>query len=184
MSPEELQKRFDELIQQHGILLEINPDNFHPTGLWACDVEHDEQGGFVGCGFSNGINCYYLADIVLLNCIDFSALSLICHNGVSDFDCLRSWGINVKDTQLCWDTGLVAHIIDSSRRGYGLKSLAESDLSIVYPSYDDIVGRKTLKQVKERRTLDKWPVDLVAKYNACDTFCTWRLYESQQKQLY
>jgi DNA polymerase I-like protein with 3'-5' exonuclease and polymerase domains len=181
MSPEELQSCFDGLIALHKLEVRVNDPTFYPKGLYSLDVEHDEQGGFVGCGFYNGGTCHYINDLVLLNHIDFSALSLVCHNGVSDFDCLRQWGIDVKDTQLYWDTGLYAHILDSSRQGYGLKTLAAADLNIHYPSYDDIVGKRTLKQVKERKTLDKWPVDLVSKYNSLDTYCAWRLYENQKK---
>ena len=176
-----MQSVFDGLIRDYKLDLRVNEALPKDQTVWALDVEHDEQGGFVGVGFYSGGVSYYFSDVVLLNHIDFSTLSLICHNGVSDFDCLRSWGIDVKDTQLVWDTGLVAHICDSSRSGYGLKKLAEIDLSIIYPSYDDIVGKRTLKQVKERKTLDKWPASIVAAYNAMDCFVTWKLYEQQKE---
>jgi len=179
MELEELQAVFNGLIAEHKLDLKVNDPTFKPTGVWALDVEHDEQGGFVGCGFYNGWTSYYFSDIVYLNRIDFSTLSLICHNGVSDFDVLRSWGLDVKDTQLVWDTGLCAHIIDSSLPSYGLKSLAERHLNIVYPSYDDIVGKRTKKQKTERKTLDKWPVSIVSAYNAMDCVITWKLYEQQ-----
>jgi DNA polymerase-1 len=179
MELEELQSVFDGLIRQHNLDLRIDDETFTPEGIWSCDVEHDEQGGFVGCGFYNGGASYYFSDLVLLNHIDFSALSLICHNGVSDFDCLRSWGINVNDNQLVWDTSLIAHINDSSRHGFGLKQLAKEDLDIEYPNYDDICGKRTKKQATERRTLDKWPINIVSAYNALDCYVTWKLYEKQ-----
>ena len=181
---EELTCIFNALIQEHKLEVRVNAPLPKTETIWALDVEHDESGGYVGCGFYNGNSnvCYYYSDIVSLNSSDFHPLSLICHNGVSDFDVLRSWGIDVKDAQLVWDTGLCSHIIDSSLPSYGLKSLAERHLSIVYPSYDDIVGKRTKKQKAERRTLDKWPVSIVAAYNAMDCFVTWKLYEQQQKQ--
>jgi len=181
LQPEELISIFNELIERYGISLRINepfPEVKEPISL---DVEHDEAGTFVGCGlYVNSLNtCYYYSDLVRLNDIDFSTLSLICHNGRTDFDCLKSWGIDVKDTQLYWDSELMSHILDSSRHGYGLKTLASSDLDIQYPSYDDIVGKRTAKQSKERKTLDKQPLELVAKYNCMDCYATYKLYIHQ-----
>jgi len=179
LDSEELFVAFNGLITKYGLSLRINDNAFAPTGLWALDVEHDEQGGFVGCGFYNGSISYYFSDNVLLSNMDFSALSLVCHNGVSDFDCLRSWGLDVKEEQLIWDTALFAHIGDSSRKSYGLKPLSSEILQITYPSYDDIVGKRTKKQTKERKTLDKWPVELVAMYCSMDCYATWKLYKQQ-----
>ncbi len=164
-----------------GLIEKYNKDT--PLSV---DVEHDERGTFVLCGFysPNGRRVYSFTDLDVLRSVDIQSLALIAHNGVGDFDCLRQWGINVQDSQLYWDTQLVAHILDSSRTGYGLKKLAIDDLGISYPSYDDIVGKRTEKQKKDRVTLDKQPVDLVLKYNAMDTYATWRLYERQVQNLY
>lgn len=182
-SSEALLAVFSGLMREHKLSLVLNHvQKFE--GPWALDVEHDEQGTFVGVGLYNGSGVVsYFNDLVLLNNCDFRTVSLICHNGRSDFECLRSWGINVTDHQLHWDTELMGHILDSSLRAYGLKSMANSILNISYPSYDDICGRKTLKQVKERKTLDKQPVELVSMYNACDVYCTWRLYELQKERI-
>lgn len=76
---------------------------------------------------------------------------------------------------------LISHLIDSSLKDYGLKACAKRELGIVYPSYDDIVGKRGLKA--EQVTLDKQPLELVAKYNAMDTYCTYKLYEKQIKAL-
>jgi DNA polymerase I len=185
MSPEELQSVFDGLIQKHRISVKINEPNKVFNEPVSLDIEHDELGTFVGCGmYEASINSvFYYSDLLLLRRVDFRSLSLICHNGRTDIDALRSWGIGVRDNQLIWDTGILAHILDSSRRSYGLKSLALSDICISYPSYDDIVGKRTKKQSKERKTLDKWPVELVSAYNAMDVYCTYKLYEHQYKQL-
>jgi DNA polymerase-1 len=181
MDSEELIAVFNGLIVEHNVILKVNELPASIKSPIALDVEHDESGNFVGVGFSSdGVTVWYYSDLQLLRSLDFSAVSLICHNGRTDFDCLRSWGIDVKDNQLYHDIELYAHIIDSSRHGYGLKSLAETELGIIYPSYNDIVGKRTFKQVKERKTLDQQPLELVAKYNALDVIATWKLYERQR----
>jgi DNA polymerase-1 len=145
------------------------------------DVEHDESGTFVGCGLYFGSGpVYYYGNLLSLSRVPFHSLAIIAHNGKGDIECLRQWGIDVKDEQLYWDTELISHISDSSRKTYGLKKLSLEDLNISYPSYEDIVGKRTQKQAKERRTLDKWPVEIVSKYNALDTFVTYKLYEKQR----
>lgn len=180
-SSEELIEVFRGLIEKYGILLDINRkvESIPDWGIVSLDVEHDEKGNFVGIGICHEQSCIYWTEITEEVKQYIENRQLICHNGRSDFDCLRQWGIDVKDEQLYWDTELISHIIDSSRRGYGLKKLAESDLGIHYPSYDDIVGKRTAKQKQERCTLDKHSVELVSAYNAMDTFSTWKLYEQQ-----
>lgn len=179
------QKNLDDLslcVSQIGIEIELNPKDTgrYRSQIVALDVEHDESGGFVGCGLWNGIGtiCYY-DDIKLLNDIDFHTLDIIAHNGVSDIECLNIWGIKVDNKQLIWDTMLIGHIQDSSLKSYSLKDMAKRELGISYSSYDDIVGKRGLKA--ERITLDKQPVELVSKYNALDVYSTWKLYERQKK---
>ncbi len=117
------------------------------------------------------------------------------HNFISDIECLRSWGINIKDEQLIHDSMLLGHILDSSKKSYGLKDMALRELQIEYPSYDDIVGKhkgKTKKAPKcpqtevgccGRQTLDKQPLELTAAYNSCDTVVTWLLAKKQIKEI-
>jgi DNA polymerase I-like protein with 3'-5' exonuclease and polymerase domains len=125
--------------------------------------------------------CRYYTEIDAPLKLRLETCQLIMHNGVSDIECLRMWGINVRDDQLVWDTMLIAHLIDSSKKDFGLKACAKRELGIEYPSYDDIVGKRGLKA--ERITLDKQPIELVSKYNALDCFVTWKLYERQKKLL-
>lgn len=182
-STEELMQTFYRLIEQYRINLIINPTDYgrieSPVAL---DVEHDENGGLVGIGIYDGKNAYYWTDTNIGPWI--TDITILAHNGVSDFDCLRMWGIPVKDEQLFWDTRLIGHIIDSSLKTYGLKDMAKRELGIEYPSYDDIVGKRTAKQSKERVTLDKQPMKLVAMYNAMDTYSTYKLSERQKECLY
>ena len=159
-------------VLQAGINLQINPKSYSLPGPIAVDVEHDEQGNLVGIGACIEKTCYYWTDT---QCGGWLLTEdLIMHNGVSDMEMLRLWGINVRDEQLIWDTMLIGHLLDSSLKSYGLKDMSKRELGIGYPSYDDIVGKhkgKTTKTPKcpqlrsdccGRITLDKQPVELVA----------------------
>lgn len=171
----------DLVISREGIELYVN-ENLHDTGsVVSCDIEHDECGNLVGIGLCNGGRCWYytrITDELRNKC---ESLLFVMHNGVSDIECLRMWGIHARDEQLVWDTLLVGHILDSSLKAYGLKDMAKRELGIIYPSYDDIVGKRGLKA--ERVLLDKQPIELVSKYNALDCFVTWKLYERQNKAI-
>lgn len=169
------------VILQEGIRLEINPLGKGISGIWAIDVEHDESGGLVGIGIAQEKRCYYWTILERFIQSSDSAILHVAHNGVSDIECLRSWGINVIDSQLIWDTMLIGHLLDSSLKDYGLKAMAKRELAIEYTSYDAIVGKRGLKA--ERITLDKQPLELVSRYNAMDCYVTYRLYEKQMKAL-
>lgn len=163
-----------------GISINVNPKGKTYTGPTALDVEHDESGGFVGCGlYCGGSSVDYYSDLLLLRSIDFLSLAIVAHNGISDLEVLREWGIHVTDSQLVWDTMLLGHIIDSSQKDYSLKGMAKRELAISYPSYDNIVGKRGLKA--ERVTLDKQPLELTSMYNAMDCYVTYKLYERQKK---
>jgi DNA polymerase I-like protein with 3'-5' exonuclease and polymerase domains len=172
------------ICEEQKIEISINhiPSDEFKGQTVSLDVEHDESGGFVGCGLlvAESNRVYYFSDLSVLDCCSFTSLSIIAHNGKSDFECLNTWGLNINEEQLIWDTELIGHLLDSSLKAYGLKAMAERELGLLYPSYDDIVGRKTKKQIKERRTLDKWPVEIVSKYNALDCYATQKLYEKQK----
>lgn len=171
----------DLVISKEGIKVYIDtaPSEFgDPISV---DVEHDECGNMVGIGVCDGLDCRYYTVIDEPLRLRLTTCQLIMHNGVSDIECLRMWGINVQDNQLVWDTMLISHLLDSSKKDFGLKACAKRELGIEYPSYDDIVGKRGLKA--ERVTLDKQPLELVAAYNALDTYCTWKLYERQKKAI-
>jgi len=192
-----LSEKQNELLQRcsigkYGIEIVINqiPDHGFKGQTVALDVEHDESGGFVGCGIlvvgSNVV--HYFSDLHALSSIDFSTVHAVAHNGKSDFEILNSWGINVRSEQLVWDTCLLGHIIDSSLHNYGLKDMAKRELGIEYPSYDEIVGKHKGKCKKLsdcdciRQTLDKQPIELVSAYNAMDCYVTAQLYREQRRK--
>lgn len=174
---------FEHLIALYGIKSVVNEPFPITTDPVSVDIEHDEEGGFVGCGLyigSTNIH-YWYTDSVSLNSVCFPSLSLIAHNGISDIDLLQYWGVLVDYRQLVHDTMLIGHLLDSSLKSYGLKDMAKRDLGISYPSYDDIVGKRTAKQATARLTLDKQPPRLVQLYNAMDVFTTYKLYEKQKE---
>ncbi len=175
-------EQLDAAISKEGITYVINPTDTRrfERQTVSLDVEHDESGGFVGCGIWSGSGpiCYFNS-ISVLNGVPFDSLAIVAHNGISDIECLQIWGINVSLRQLVHDTMLIGHIIDSSLKSYSLKDMAKRECGINYPSYDDIVGKRGLKA--ERITLDKQPLELVAKYNALDVYSTYKLYERQRK---
>ncbi len=195
MDEQDLRATFSSLCIKHGIDVKVNPEQYDIKSPCAIDVEHDEQGNLVGIGVYDGSVslCFTRVSDMLSRVLKNT--DLIAHNGKGDFECLRSWGIALDDAQLAWDSMLIGHIIDSSLKSYGLKDMAARELGIVYPSYEDIVGKHKGKtksapkcpQIESdccgRVTLDKQPVEIVSKYNALDTFTTFRLYMKQAARL-
>lgn len=172
---------FSALLNTHGIKLEIDPVDFALRSPCAIDVEHDEQGNMVCIGVYDGQSSYCFTNITKCLVDAVASSDLIAHNGVGDMDCLRLWGIPAQDSKLVWDTLLIGHVIDSSLKTYGLKDMAKRELGLEYPSYDDIVGKRTAKQKEPRVTLDQQPLELVAMYNAMDCYATYKIYELQTK---
>ena len=168
-------------VKRHGIQLFIDaPIRSFKAGV-SLDVEDDERGGFVGLGIfdHHSRSAYYWSRFELAK--QLTIPPFCAHNGRSDLEKLKAWGFAVDETYLIHDTQLYAHIIDSSRKMYGLKPLVKAEFNEEYPSYEDLTGKKT---GKNHITLDKLPVELVAEYNACDTWYTWKLYDRQSKTLY
>ena len=159
----------------HALFINVNPTEVSWYGDETLDIEHDGNGNFVGLGiFVPKLNsCFYWSELPK----DLYIGDFIAHNGISDIKCLQKWGFNVTENNLIWDTMLMAHILDSSRKNYGLKALAKADLGAEWPSYDEIVGKK-----REKTLLD-FPVEAIADYNAADCYYTYKLYELQSKQM-
>lgn len=185
----------ESVCAKYQISVLIDPENYTIHSPAAVDVEHDEFGNMVGIGVYDGKSSLYFTTIRPSLVAIFAKLELIAHNGIGDMECLRSWGIPVQDSQLIWDTELIAHILDSSRiGGYGLKTLALANLGLEYLFYEDLVGKhkgksKTGPKCPQtepgccgRRTLDKWPVRVTALYNALDCWTPYQI-SSRQKSV-
>jgi DNA polymerase I len=177
LSEAEARHLLEGVCAEYQIEVLIDPVSYKIQSPCSVDVEHNESGGMVGVGVYDGKQSLYFTKVSSSLVFSLLGCGLVAHNGKTDFECLRQWGIPVSDAQLIWDSEILAHIIDSSRRGYGLKKLAKEDLNLEWPSYDDLVGKRTAKC---RRTLDQWPIDIVAMYNALDCVATYRLYEKQK----
>jgi len=164
-------------VTKYGVTLIVND----PCGKsfkdgCSLDVEDDEQGNFVGIGLFDGEVCWYWSDWEVAKLLTIP--HFVAHNGITDLRKLQAWGFKIDESWLLWDTQLIAHVIDSSLKQYGLKALAKNQLGIEYPSYQDITGKG-----KSHVTLKDVPSELVAEYNAMDCYATYKLYESQVKQL-
>ncbi len=183
LEPTEKQRQLisacDTVIYATKLEIRVNEPLPEGVGLVSLDIEHDESGGFVCCGIYDHRNnvCYSYTSLHSLCNIDFSPLYVIAHNGRTDLELLQIWGCNIQPEDLDFDTQLMGHIIDSSLKTYGLKDMAKRDLGIEYPSYEDIVGKRT---AKVRTTLDKQPIELALKYNALDCYVTSAIYEKQK----
>lgn len=185
----------NSVISKEGIKINIDPPFWEDFITASVDVEYDEAGNLVCIGTYDGREavCFTRMSIGLKTHLEHA--NLVMHNGVSDIECLRMWGINVRDEQLIWDTMIIGHLLDSSLKSYGLKDMSKRELGIEYPSYDEIVGKhkgKTDKTPKcpqiehdccGRITLDKQPLELTSKYNCLDCYTTFRLYERQKKAM-
>ncbi len=168
----------DSVINGTNLVILVNepfPQVGEPVSI---DIEHDEFGApvCVGLYVLSSNTCYSYTNLQHLRDFNLRALDLIAHNGRTDLELLEIWGCAVSPKDLFYDTQLMGHIQDSSLKAYGLKAMAERDLGITYPSYDDIVGKKT---AKSRITLDKQPLELVLKYNALDCYVTSAIYKKQ-----
>lgn len=171
----------DWSVTKYGVTLIVNPNSipFFDEGC-SLDVEDDEQGNFVGCGIYNPSDntCYYWSELYQFQAVVLS--KFVAHNGISDVRKLQKWGFKIDESWLLWDTQLMAHMLDSSRRQYGLKNLVKLDLGITYPTYEDLCGKKSSKH---HRTLDQLPLELVSEYNSMDCYSTYKLYEQQAKSV-
>ena len=135
----------------NSVKLEIKINELPPTDttILSLDIEHDERGNFVCCGFySDFSHCAYIIfDLDLLRNVNFHAFHVIAHNGISDLTALQHWGLDVPDLPT-YDTMLIGHILDSSLKTYGLKDMTKRELGVEYPSYDEIVGKHKGKTKK------------------------------------
>lgn len=162
----------------HGAKLYINVEPRQFNTVCSLDVEDNESGQFVGIGIYDGETAYYWSNWELAK--QLTIPKFVAHNGISDVKKLQAWGFHVDESWILWDTQLMAHVIDSSRKAYGLKKLVKEDLGIEYPSYEEICGKKGNKNHK---TLADFPVEAVAEYNGCDTYCCYRLFQKQMEKI-
>lgn len=156
------------------------------------------------CG--DGVNAYVFFDIrpelidYLRKCL------FIAHDGKrAEIPWLNHVYGGFTIDQLYFDTKTGYYNYDSTRKNYSLKPILESVLGVKYPTYLEIIGdadfikaacdsnptlfiRKEKKETKKNPLpeptlrlpkevrLDKMPQWVVAEYNACDTYWTFKLW--------
>jgi len=144
----------------------------------ACDVETDEKDNFVGLALCQSEDkVYYYSELSELIYV-LPGYPLIFQGGVFDLAMLRKWGINIRDDQYIWDTKILAYLVNPTLKKYGLKNLAKQFFDIQYPTYKEMVGTG-----KKKITLDKQPIERVAKYCGMDALITYKLYRHTLKYL-
>ncbi len=172
--------------ETYGAELHINDSDFNYYSYGdtlVIDIETDEKDNFVGLGFTkDGKRIDYISyglttePGVIRTLLETG--KLIGHNGKFDIKQLIGWGVNIKPEQYFGDTCLMSYVQNTTKDTHSLKDLAKEYLGLEWPKYKDIVGTG-----KKKVTLDKQPVELVARYNGMDVLATYRLHEFLQKKL-
>lgn len=98
-----------------------------------------------------------------------------------------------------YDCKLGGYVHDSTKKNYGLKAQVAEYLGVKYPTYSEIVGSteyisracvqspellvtfKKGTKAPKKLSLDKLDKEVVANYNAADTYYTWKLFEYFKK---
>lgn len=154
------------------------------------------------CG--NGVDCYVYFDIRPELILYLQRLQIIAHDGKrAEIPWLEQYGVRIE--QLYFDTKTGYYNYDSTRKNYSLKPILESVLGVKYPTYSEIIGdadfiaaaceadatllipkaKKATKKNPEGVTsyrmpkevlLDRMPQWIVAEYNACDIYYTFKLW--------
>lgn len=154
------------------------------------------------CG--NGVDCCVYFDIRPELVAYLRTVQIIAHDGKrAEIPWLSRYGVTID--QLYFDTKTGYYNYDSARKNYGLKSILKEVLGVEYPTYPEIIAddnfirvacatdrslllTKRLKPTKKfpegvlqeklpkEVLLDRMPQWVVAEYNACDIFWTFKLW--------
>ncbi|MGP1489875.1 MAG: DNA polymerase I [Treponema sp.] len=102
-------------------------------------------------------------------------LTLILHNGKFDYQVLRTAGAFTEARCRLFDTMIAAWLLEPDRMGFGLESLAETQLGLQGLEYMDVVPKgKTFAEV---------PMPLATSYAAEDADFTLQLYHIYKPSL-
>lgn len=158
----------------YGAELRINTpycfDLHHPIVV---DIETDEKDNFVGVGMTqDGKVIHYYSELRDDVKAALEAYWIVGHNVKFDLKLIKRWGINLKSSQLYYDTCLASYVHNTTKESHGLKDLAKEFLGLEWPTYKDMVGTG-----KKKVTLDKQEVEKVGAYCGMDCLATYRLYE-------
>ncbi len=201
---------FDWSITHNGGVILIDPPDVPSETIAVCDIETNGQDGdqlrIVCIGLcTDGVNArvYFNLSAELISYL--RRTQLVCHNGKgAEIPWLSKYGITIE--QLYDDTQIMAYVFDSSRKSFGLKKVLKDTFGVEYPSYSELIKNKEVIHAAclidmglydkkgaepKKLTLDQMPREIVAEYNACDTFYTYKLwmhyrqqFNAQQKMFY
>ncbi len=167
-------------INLHGAKLYIDKQvRFSCVPPLVIDVETDEKDNFVGLAATdNGEDVYYFTALSPALVDSLLNAQIVGHNVKFDIKQLIGWGVNVKPSQMAYDTILASYVQNTTKATHGLKDLAKEHLGLVWTSYKEMVGTG-----KNKVTLDKQPVEKVAAYCGMDCLATYRLWQHFEKSL-
>lgn len=166
-------------IQNYGGVLHINEGVvFNQQLPLVLDVEDNEEGKFVGVGFTqDGVHIYYFTEFAA----SLEGFKLIGQNVKYDLKQLMRWSIKLSSDQLYFDTALASYVQNATKESHSLKILAKEILSYEWPTYKEMVHPDG--STKKKVTLDQQDVERVASYNAMDVMATYHLWKHFQKVL-
>ena len=161
------------LPEKYGATLVIDPDivSGYDNLPVSVDVETDEKDGFVGIGMCFlPHQVFYFTDLARARLL-IEGNKVFGHSFKFDWHMLQKWGINVEPSNVVFDTLLAGYVVNPTKDKHSLKRVASELFGYEWPTYKDMVagGRK-------RKTLDKHPVEDVARYCGMDALATYRLY--------
>jgi DNA polymerase-1 len=108
--------------------------------------------------------------------LENARLPKVAHNGKYDLTVLRRHGIEVRG--LDFDTMIAAYLLEPSRRGLGLKSLAWSKLGLEMKPITELIGKG-----RDQITLAQVSISDTAAYAGADADATLRLVSVLEKEL-
>lgn len=187
--------------------IRINDYEHFPTApLISLDLEYDEGDindrdfGLVCCGIFDGRTCFVFFETRPELIEYLRKTTWIVHDGIhAELAVLNRLYGGFSPEQIQYDTKILAYTLDSSKKNYGLKSLVKECLGIEYPKYTAIVtdsgfiqqacsrDASLFTQLKKGPTLPKkLPLrhidqEIVANYNAADTYWTYKLWQYLQQ---
>lgn len=171
-------------VDQHGASLLINDTSsgINPGPLFI-DLETDEKDNFVGAGYTqDGIKVYFCSDLYTLgtlirNYLNQNGSGLVGFNLKFDAKLLVKWGVSLKSESLKDDVQLMSYALNATKESHSLKSLGKEH-GFEWPTYKELVGSG-----RKKVTLDKQPIELVAKYCGMDVLVTYKLYDAFKRKM-
>lgn len=199
----------DFTIEKYGgkVWIDSYGENFPKGTIASIDLEtngkelNDPDFRIVCIGINDdGINSHVFYQLKPQLFSYLKKIQIVAHNGShADIPWLNQY-FGIRIDQLYFDTKIGSYVFDSSRKNFALKPLLKDYLNVEYPEYDGIISdpdlvatacdnypdlmiqkKKGLVAPKEV-TLDYIPKEVVAQYNACDTFWTFRLWKYLESQ--